>query len=142
MIRLVFVIPLDIALLIVDLAAIADPAQAALAALLGEGERLESIAEEGVLLDQVDDIELDPLVLLGVGDLEVEPLVVAAGVDIVLQNEVIGLEGVAVVVVGVGVEEVAALEVGVEDETCVVVFGVLVGRPGLDLREVAFGFGL
>jgi hypothetical protein len=133
---------LDATFLIAYLLSIPDPSNSIPAIFLRVGEWLESIAEQGLLLDEVDDVDLDLLVLARVGDLEVEPLVVASRVDVVLQDEVVGIDRVALVVVFVDVEQVAALEVGVEDERAVV-FALLGGRLALDLGEVVgLGFGL
>jgi hypothetical protein len=76
-----------------------------------------------------------------VGDLEVEPLVVASCVDVVLQDEVIGIDRITFIVVFVDAEEVAALEVGVEGEGTVV-FALLGCGFALDLgKVVGLGFG-
>lgn len=132
----------DIALLIVDFVAISDPTYPILIVLLWKGQWLEAIAEQWLLLDQIDDIELDSLVLLCIGNLEVEPLIMSSCIDIIMQYQVIGLVCVAFIIVLVYVEEVAALEVRIKDETAIVVFCWWLGSLRLDLWEVvAFGFG-
>lgn len=64
-----------------------------------KGEGFEAIAEEGFIFDQIHDIELDFLMLSSASYFEVEPLIVTLGIDIVLKNQVIGLDHVLTVVV-------------------------------------------
>ncbi len=66
----------------------------------------------------------------------------SSGVDVVLEDEVVGLNCVPLVVVLVDVEEVAAFEVGVEDKRAIV-FALLGGHLAFYLGEVVLlYFGL
>ncbi len=81
------------------------------------------------------------MVLLGIGNFEIEPLVVTASIDVILQNKVIGLEDVAFIIIVVNIQQVAALEVRIKDETAVVVFRLDLCSFGLYLWEIALSFG-
>lgn len=61
------------------------------------------------------------MVFLGICYLEVEPLVVPFRVDVVLQNEVVGIDRVALILVLVHKKKIAAFEVRVENDWSVVV---------------------
>lgn len=126
---------LDTSLIVANLLPVSDPRDAVFAILLRVCKRLESIAKEGLLLDEVDDVDPNLLVLASVGDLEVEPLIVAPCVDVVLEDEVVSVYDVLLVIVLVDVHQVAALKVRVEDQRPIV-FAQLSGVLALDLGEV------
>ena len=91
LIKVWFVLSLDTSLIVTNLLPVSDPRDAVFAILLRVCKRLESIAKEGLLLDEVDDVDPNLLVLASVGDLEVEPLIVAPCVDVVLEDEVVSV---------------------------------------------------
>lgn len=114
MVKIWFVLSLDISLIIANLLSIPDPRDSILAILLGVGKRFESIAKERLLFDKIDDIDPNLLILACVGDLEVKPLIVSSCIDVVLKDEVVGVDNVLLIVVLVDIHQVATLEVGVK----------------------------
>lgn len=59
---------------------------------LGEGQDFNAITEHWLVFDKVDDIDSNFIVLLCVVDLEVKPLVVAFCIDIILHDQIVGLD--------------------------------------------------
>lgn len=112
---LVAVLSSKAVLLVENLNAVPMPAEALPAPLFRIDQGLKPVAEERLLLGEVDDVEPHLLVLVAVPHPEVKPLVVPPGVDIVLQNQIVGVDayfGVA----PESVQQVATFEVGVEKD--------------------------
>ena len=105
-------------LLVVDLVAPSVPSQTLGVLFLAEDQRFEAIAEERLILDKIADVESHFLVLAGAGGLEAEPLVVPFGVDVVLEDEVVGLYAVCPFAISIGPHQVPIFEVRLEHQTC------------------------
>ena len=88
---LAVVLPSKAILLVENLNAATMPAEPLPAPLLRIDQGLKPIAEERLLFGEVDDVEPYLLVLVTVAHPEVKPLVVPSGVDIVLQNQIVGV---------------------------------------------------
>lgn len=78
---------------VVDFLAIAGPSEAMFAVVsLGEYERFNSVAEHGLVFNEVDDVEAYFIMLFCVVYFEVKPLVVSFCVDVILEDEVVCLD--------------------------------------------------
>ena len=112
---LIVVLPSKAVLLVENFDAVPVPAESLPAPLFRKDQGLEPVAEERLLFGEVDDVEPYLLVLVAVAHPEVKPLVVPPSVYIVLQNQIVGVDAY----LGVApecVEQVATLEVGVEED--------------------------
>ena len=139
-IALVFVLSFDVTFFIVNFVAVSHPTYSILIIFLGKSKRLEPIAKQRLFFNQIYYIKFDSLILFGVSDFEIEPLIVSTSIDVILQNEVIGLKNVTWVIIIVSIEQIATLEMRVKDETTVVVFRLSLCSFGFDLRKIAIIF--
>ena len=139
-IALVFVLSFDVTFFIVNFVAVSHPTYSILIIFLGKSKRLEPIAKQRLFFNQIYYIKFDSLILFGVSDFEIEPLIVSTSIDVILQNEVIGLKNVTWVIIIVSIEQIATLEMRVKDETTVVVFRLSLCSFGFDLRKIAITF--
>lgn len=92
-----------------DLAGGAVPAQ--LWAVCTQPHWTDSLREETSLFDHIDNIETDRP-SCAIAKAEVEPLVVAFGVEVVLQHQIVFVDCFRALI---GVEQITALKVGVEE---------------------------
>ena len=139
-IALVFVLSFDVTFFIVNFVAVSHPTYSILIIFLGKSKRLEPIAKQRLFFNQIYYIKFDSLILFGVSDFEIEPLIVSTSIDVILQNEVIGLKNVTLVIIIVSIEQIATLEMRVKDETTVVIFRLSLCSFGFDLRKIAITF--
>jgi hypothetical protein len=58
---------------------------------LRKHEGFDAVAKHGLPLDEIDDVETNPVMLLGVVNLKVKPLVVSLRVNVILEDQVVGL---------------------------------------------------